>query len=185
MFLYGQITRSGRVPARSTKGRDSGGQELGSDCGGPAPRGGVSRAAARWPGEDVRALPPQASGLVLCSLRWTPQLPAGLGRENEGQGQMSRERTCGQQGETRPAATWPSRGPSHQHRGALGSGLLPCTDGALRSQAQHCAGRHLLGVRRGPQYPPLAPITCSRKTGLCWEGFQSLSLSEFPPLLGR
>ena len=117
-------------------------------------RGGVSRAAARWPGEDVRALPPQASGLVLCSLRWTPQLPAGLGRENEGQGQMSRERTCGQQGETRPAATWPSRGPSHQHWGALGSGLLPCTDGALRSQAQHCAGRHLLGA----WFPPLGKM---------------------------
>lgn len=119
MFLYGQITRSGRVPARSTKGRDSGGQELGSDCGGPAPRGGVSRAAARWPGEDVRALPPQASGLVLCSPRWTPQLPAGLGRENEGQGQASRERACGQQGEIRPAAACPADGapsPAAQQR---------------------------------------------------------------------
>lgn len=127
---------------------------------------------------------------------WSSPLPGGPCGFLQGLGEKMRggERSCGQQGETRPAATRPrdggsqpprpSRGPGLRHRGALGSGLLPCMGGALWSQAHHCARGHLLGVRRGPQYPLLATITCPRKT-VCAGRVSRLSLSEFPPLMGR
>ena len=166
---HGQVGRQPEVPRGKTAARGSVPPAEGPPHmerrGGPLLDG---------PGEDMQALPLQASWLVLSALLGGPRgLLRGLGKKMRGGGQMS----CGHQGATRPAATCPGDGgsqpPRHSrglgcgHRGALGSGVLPCTGGALRSWAQHHAGE-----------PPWdeAATPCSRKTGLCWEGLQSISV---------